>query len=121
MKKIFTEFVLTQNQQEIGLIRWYHAQKNWLGLQKKGYLEGNEQAVRLLSDILEQAVREKWLDIVPPPDGGLYISEPLNRETEFLSVLARAGFDIPQEWQQIWEDYTNSVPMDLPTGVVYCD
>lgn len=119
MKKA-TEFVLTRNNEEIGHISWVHAKKNWFGLQKDGYLEGDAQAVKLLTDTFEQAVREHWMDIVPPPTGRGYVSDPLNHDTEFLSVLARAGFEIPQDWQELWENYTSPTPV-YSDGTVFCD
>ncbi len=53
MKQVVTEFILTRNQETIGRIRWVHSKKTWSGLFKEGYLEGDEQAVKLLTDTFE--------------------------------------------------------------------
>lgn len=101
---ISISFVLSRNGQKIGHITWSRETVKKRGFNVpvagSGYLSGDEIAVNYLQQAINRAIDETWGDLSPEPHGS-EISDPLAYETEMLSVLDHAGFDIPPEFDDV--------------------
>ncbi|WP_369586601.1 hypothetical protein [Kingella oralis] len=100
-------FPLSQNQQPIGIIHWQREFMRVRGLDLpvsgSGKITGDKRAVSMLQTLVQTAVQEQWLDTAPYPTGGYPIIDPLSSDVGMVSILERAGFDMPNELHFIVE------------------